>query len=1006
MLQFLRGLFQRRTGRSSGEESVRAAADGERGVEEGRRSEEHFESLVAGVRDYAVFLLDPQGQVLTWNAGAERIKGYQAKEVIGQHFSCFYLPDVIQQGWPAEELRRAAADGRFEDEGWRVRKDGSKFWASVVITALRDEGGGVRGYLKITRDLTERKQAEENARRLLQEEAARRAAEQYAQVIERQREQLRVTLTSIGDAVITTDPDGRVTLLNPVAEALTGWTNDEAAGQPLPTAFHIINENTRQPVENPVAKVIATGRIVGLANHTVLIARDGTEYPIDDSAAPIRDQSGEVTGVVLVFRDVTERRRAEQSLRESEERSRRLLEFHGAVTENMGEGLYAVDTQGLVTYMNPAAEGLFGWTEAELRGRRMHDLTHYRHPDGTPFPIEECAGFQVLHHGKALRDHDDAFIRKDGSFLPVRYSSSPLRSGGKITGVVVVFRDVTERKQAEEALRQSQQRLAEELEAMTRLHALSTRLLSADDLHTALDDVLDNAIRTSGADFGNVQLYNSQIQALEIVAQRGFRQDFLDHFRTVRVEEGAACAQAMQNGERVVIEDVELDPGYEPHRQIAAAADYRAVQSTPLKSRSGSILGMLSTHFRTPHRPSERDERLLDLYARHAADLIDRIRYEQALQDVDRRKDEFLATLAHELRNPLAPIRNAVELMRWADGNADVLRKAGGVMERQLGHLVRLVDDLLDISRVTQGKVQLRKERVELAAVVQNAVELSRPVMEAQSHELTVTLSPEPVHLEADPTRLAQVFTNLLDNAAKYSEKGGRIWLSAERQGAEVVVSVRDTGIGIASEHLPRIFEMFSQVTPALERSHGGLGIGLALVRGLVELHGGTVEARSAGAGSGSEFVVRLPALPPEEHIPGRKSAAEGGESLGAAPRRRILVVDDNCDAADSLAMLLRLAGQDVRVAYDGPAALSQRDEFRPELMFLDIGMPGMDGYEVAQRLRQQPGLESLVLVAMTGWGQEEDRRRSREAGFDHHLVKPVEPDLLHKLLVQPGLSL
>jgi PAS domain S-box-containing protein len=808
------------------------------------------------------------------------------------------------------------------------------------------------------------------------------------------------------------------------------------------------------------------------------------------------------------------------------------------------------------------------------------------------------------------------------------------------------------REQAQKALARAEQLHTAELEAMTRLHALSTRLLSADNLNTALDDVLENAVVTSGADFGNIQLYNPQIEALEIVAQRGFRQDFLDYFRLVRVDDGSACARAMRSGTRIIIEDVDRDPAYEPHRQVAAAAGYRAVQSTPFKSRHGSILGMLSTHFRRPRRVSDRDERFLDLYARHAADLIERFRsdealkeseqrfarfmeqlpglawikdlrgryvyandaavkvfrctwdglygktdeevfppetaaqfkandrealasetgvqfietlghgddtvhhsvvskfpilgpegspafvggiaiditdrlraeavlaeseqrfrqlaenikevfwmadpqtteilyispayeqvwgqsceglYEQprsfldavhpedrervrvaalekhsrgeatdeeyrvvrpdgsvrwvrdrgfpvtgangrvyrmvgiaeditekkraeeALREADRRKDEFLATLAHELRNPLAPLRNAVELLRRAGGDAALMEKARSMMERQLVQMVRLIDDLLDISRITRGKLQLRIERVDLAAVVRSAVEAARPLINAQAHELTAALPPDPIYLDADPIRLAQVFSNLLTNSAKYTEKGGHIWLTAERLGGEVVVSVRDTGIGIAAEHLAHIFEMFSQVSPALERSQGGLGIGLALVRGLVGLHGGTVEGRSAGPGRGSEFIVRLPAA--DTPAQARQEPREDGEKSRAGPKCRILVADDLPDSVDSLAVVLRLAGHDVRTAHDGLEAVQAAATFRPDVVLLDIGMPRMNGYEAARSIREQPWGTGMALIALTGWGQEEDKRRALEAGFDHHLTKPVDPAALEKLL-------
>jgi CheY-like chemotaxis protein len=318
-------------------------------------------------------------------------------------------------------------------------------------------------------------------------------------------------------------------------------------------------------------------------------------------------------------------------------------------------------------------------------------------------------------------------------------------------------------------------------------------------------------------------------------------------------------------------------------------------------------------------------------------------------------------------------------------------------MERQVGQMVRLVDDLLDISRITRGKLQLRKEWIELAAAIQSAVEAARPAIDTQAHQFSVTLPPDPIYLDGDPIRLAQVFSNLLNNAAKYTGKGGHIWLTAERQDGEAVVSVRDTGIGIAAEHLAHVFEMFSQVTPALERSQGGLGIGLALVRGLVELHGGSVEARSPGPGRGSDFSVRLPVV--KTPVQSRQESSAGGEKADAGPKHRILVVDDNRDAADSLALMLRLAGHDTRTAHDGLEAVQAAATFGPGVVLLDIGMPRMNGYEAARHIRQQPWGKNIVLVALTGWGQEEDKRRTFEAGFDHHLTKPVEPAALEKLL-------
>jgi signal transduction histidine kinase/ActR/RegA family two-component response regulator len=370
------------------------------------------------------------------------------------------------------------------------------------------------------------------------------------------------------------------------------------------------------------------------------------------------------------------------------------------------------------------------------------------------------------------------------------------------------------------------------------------------------------------------------------------------------------------------------------------------------------------------------------------------------LRDTDRRKDEFLATLAHELRNPLAPIRNALQIMQLTADDQAAREQARRMMERQLGQMVRLIDDLLDLSRITRGKLELRKERVELAAVIGTAVDTARPLIESAGHALQVSLPTDPVYLDADPVRLAQVFSNLLNNAAKYMERGGSIWLAAERLDGEVSITVRDTGVGIPAESLTSIFEMFSQVDQSLEKSHGGLGIGLTLVKRLVEMHGGTVEARSEGPGRGAAFIVSLPAvgvsrvaqLPPvdEAHRP----------DVGKC---RILVADDNGDAAESMGTMLRLMGNEVRTVRDGVQAVEEAAAFRPDMVLLDIGMPRLNGYEAARRIRRERWGKDMLLVALTGWGQDEDKRRASEAGFDRHFTKPVDPIHLQQLVAGLG---
>jgi two-component system, sensor histidine kinase len=374
--------------------------------------------------------------------------------------------------------------------------------------------------------------------------------------------------------------------------------------------------------------------------------------------------------------------------------------------------------------------------------------------------------------------------------------------------------------------------------------------------------------------------------------------------------------------------------------------------------------------------------------------LAERLKNEQALRAADRRKDEFLATLGHELRNPLAPISNSLEILKLS-GAFDNARthQACAVMERQVHHLNRLVDDLLEVSRITRGIIEVKKEALDLTAIVKAAIETSRPVLDNMRHELKAHFDPEPMCVGGDPVRLTQVFANLLNNAAKYTNHGGRITVTTRHEGAEAVVSVQDDGIGISPAALPQVFDMFMQVDRSTRRSQGGLGIGLTLVKSLVGMHGGTVEAKSDGPGLGSEFIVRLPVIAqPVAH-------AAPAHTLKPLPARRILIVDDSRDGGESLAMLLRVLGAEVALAHSGRKALECVEDFKPDVVLLDIGMPGMDGYEVARRIRANPASRHISLIALTGWGQDEDRKRSVAAGFNHHLVKPADLEQLRQLL-------
>ncbi|WP_397571602.1 PAS domain S-box protein [Schlesneria sp. T3-172] len=1123
-----------------------------------RQTEERFRLLIETATDYAIFVLDPQGHVVSWNAGAERIKQYTAHEIIGQHFSKFYPQEAIHQGRPDNALRRAREEGRYEDEDWRVRRDGSRFWANVVIAALKDEHGHLRGFSKITRDMTSRKEAEENTRKLIEEAAARKAAEENARLIRDQREWLRVTLASIGDAVIATDTSGRVTLLNPVAEGLTGWTIAEAQGRPLDEVFVICNEQTRRTVENPVEKVLRDGAVVGLANHTILIAKNGDEHPIDDSAAPIRNEAGNMIGVVLVFRDVTEHRRAERELKASEARK-------SAILETALDGIVTMDHQGKVVDFNSAAEKAFGYSRSEIVGQPMADFLvpvalRQQFYEGLERYLQTGIG---AHVGQR---HELSALNADGTETPFEVSITRSTSEG-LPLFTAYLRDIRDRKRSEAVLR-GQKRVLE----------LLVQGAPLPDVLDALCEVMEGNAEDNLV--AMVQLASSDGKRLRATAGRRVPADYFRAMDGIVIgPDAGACGLAAFRGEATLVADLANENVTVENRELALAHGLTAGWITPIHSSEGKVLGTFAVYFPNRRQPTEGERQLVDVLTSTASVAIERRRAEAAVResektarflaeasaslavledfdstlqkvaslavphfadwatvdlveadgvlrrvavahvdpvrvalahevhrrfsgdqistrgawnvirtgraevvpeiseellrqsvkddeafhvlrelglksylgvplkvrgriigvvtfigaesgkrytevdlvtaqdladrasiaientrmyreliDADRRKDEFLATLAHELRNPLAPIRNSLQILKMPQVDEATARQSREMMERQVHHLVRLVDDLLDLSRVMRGKIELRKEAVELASIVARAVETARPLIDSQGHRLEISLPEESLVIDGDPVRLTQVVGNLLTNSAKYTDAGGHIHLTIRREGDLAVLSVKDTGIGIAPEMLPRVFELFVQADHATTKAQGGLGIGLTLVKNLVEMHGGSVSVTSEGLGQGSEFTVRLLLMNRQQQNGDDSNHTADGAEVPHA-RHRVLVVDDNQDAALSLTMLLRLHGHEVQVAHDGLSALKLAETFHPAVIFLDIGMPGMDGYEVARRIRKNPEMKGTVLTALTGWGQLEDRRRTAEAGFDYHLVKPPEPQAVENIL-------
>jgi PAS domain S-box-containing protein len=600
-----------------------------------------------------------------------------------------------------------------------------------------------------------------------------------------------------------------------------------------------------------------------------------------------------------------------------------------------------LDPDGSVISCNQDFADLLGLPSGKLPGKPLSGFV----------PPESRSAFQsLLRDGAVAESHAEMLLQPEsGAAVPVCLAVRPLRVGAR--GLCLVATEVSEQRQYQEL-----RRIQDALRASEERLELSQR---AGRIGSFEWNIETGAVTWSAT--------KEELHGLPVGSFGGRFEDW---------------TQAVHPDDRDRVE-------YERRRAAAGLIDldteYRIVRQDGQTRWLASKGRVFSS--------GERGQPMRMLGV--SMDITERKRTQQELEGADRRKDEFLATLAHELRNPLAPMRNAIKILKAEGPSHPDLNWARDVLDRQIHVMARLLEDLLDVSRISRDSLKLRKEEVSLASVIDSALETSRSLIDAGGHRLTVELPPEPVHLEADPVRLAEVFSNLLDNAAKYTEPGGRIDLGAVRQGDDVVVSVKDSGVGIPSEMLTHIFEIFSQGKPVAS-SKSGLGIGLSLVKWLVEMHGGSVEARSQGPGRGSEFLVRLPVVEKESV---RAAAARIEEEPESRGQHRILIADDNRDSADSLALYLRLKGHETTTAYDGEAAIAAAESIRPDVVLLDIGMPKLSGYEVCRRIREQPWGRGALVVALTGWGQKQDQQRSEEAGFDRHMVKPIEPSALVKLL-------
>jgi len=882
----------------------------------------------------------------------------------------------------------------------------------------------------------------------------------------------RVTLDSIGDAVIATDPQGRVVFLNPVAQTLTGWTQVEAAGRRLEEVFVVVNEASRAKLENPVEKVLHTGHVAGLANHSVLINRDGRDIPIDDSAAPIRDQSGGLVGVVLIFRDITERRRAE-----------RTRSYLAAIVESSDDAIIGKTIEGVITSWNTGAERIFGYTAGEIIGRPITVLIPpERH-------AEEHEILKRLSRGERIEHYVTTRIRKDGSLLVISLSISPIKeSTGKIIGASKIARDITERQRSAEALRQSERLfhlLADSAPMMVWLSGKDklctffnkrwldfrgrmmqqelgnswTEGVHPEDLErclhiyvTAFDErkefemeyrlrrhdgvyrwILDKGIPL----FSPEDTFTGYIGSSVDITERKEAEEALrvaeEQLRLVTDNMAAAVtrcsrdlryewvspvyAQWLRRKQedivgRPILEVIGTE-GYEairPHMErvlSGAREEYVAFVNfegpglrwihavyMPTKDSAGSVNGWVAVVSDITDRRQLEVEREELLQREHEA----RARAEE----VNQLKDEFLATVSHELRTPLTAILGWATLLRAGGLGAKQSELALETIERNAKTQAELVEDLLDVSRIITGKLRLDVRPVRLPSVVESAVRSVAPAAEAKGIRIQTVIDPNAGPVSGDPARLQQVLWNLLSNAIKFTPQGGRVQVRLERINSHIEIIVSDTGQGIRADFLPYVFDRFRQAEGGSRRQHSGLGLGLAIVHHLVELHGGTVRVDSPGEGQGATFTVRLPIMimhsrEDDEDRVHPRDATKRALVLARVPNLvgiKVLLIDDEPDTRRLLRIVLEQCGAEIRDASSAEEALGMVQEWKPSVIVSDIGMPGVDGYDFIQKFRdwQREQGTWVPAVALTAYARAEDRVRALTAGYQIHVAKPIDP--------------
>jgi PAS domain S-box-containing protein len=857
-------------------------------------------------------------RVSRWSSEAERIFGWKADEVLGKHPDEWRFVHEGDVSRATDTMHRllAGQEPRNVCVNRNHRRDGSVIECEWHNWAMQDERGAVVSGMSLAIDLT--------AQRATEDELWRTTSLLHA------------LLATSPDPVFARDIEGRMLLASPAtlraigkpAEQVLGHTAAEWLEDRAQAA--IIMANDRSILETGQIRVVEETMTTPAGPRVFL----GTKMPL-------RDQRGRVVGLIGTSRDITDRKRIEDALRQSEQRLRLALDA-GRM------GTWTMDLRTGDATWDASMRRIFG-VGPELSVRFPDILQQVVHPDDRAY-VEGTVERALApgSDGRYLAEY--RILRRDGAVRRVLVTGQaafvgdgPGRAPVRMVGTIA---DVTEHREIERALRESEARFQQLVESLPQLVW---------------------ACRPEGyCDYLSPQwqAYTGQSESVHYGLGWGDALHPDDRERTL------ACWNDAMEGRGV------YDLEYRLRRADGVYRWFHA-RAVALRDMDGRIVRWFGT----------------------STDVHDRKLAEEALQEADQRKDEFMAMLAHELRNPLAPVRTAVEVINLSGDDADKARQMRDMIERQVTHMARLLDDLLDVSRIARGKVQLRMERCDLVAIVRNVTEDYRPIFTAGGLTLGAALPAGPLWAQGDVTRLAQVIGNLLGNASKFSQPGGHVGVSLEADARGAVIAVRDNGLGIEPAMLARVFEPFVQADLGMDRNQGGLGLGLALVRGVVELHGGTVEARSDGIGHGATFLLRLPLASPKASASASAGPTPANGETQPGARLRILIIEDNRDTADSLQELLTLLGHEAEAAYAGPAALELAPRFRPDVVLCDIGLPGLDGFEVARALRQHPATQRAYLVAQTGYGQDEDRRRTRAAGFDQHLRKPVELDELQRLL-------